>query len=47
VEWPDGGAVFRDIFTDRTVDAGRGAGDGGLMAAELFERLPVALLIPS
>jgi (1->4)-alpha-D-glucan 1-alpha-D-glucosylmutase len=47
VEWPDGGAVFRDIFTDRTVDAGRGARDAGLMAGELFDRFPVALLIPS
>jgi (1->4)-alpha-D-glucan 1-alpha-D-glucosylmutase len=47
VEWPDGGAVFRDIFTGRIVDAGRGARDSGLLAAELFERFPVALLIPS
>jgi len=47
VEWPDGGAVFRDIFTGRIVDAGRGARDSGLLAAELFAQFPVALLIPS
>jgi maltooligosyltrehalose synthase len=48
VELPDriAGRQFRDAFTGATIDVEEADGRRTLPAATLFERFPIALLVP-
>jgi maltooligosyltrehalose synthase len=48
IELPAGlaGGTFRNVFTDATVKAEMSDGTWTISAAALFERFPVAVLVP-